>query len=142
MSTGPTLASLLVIASAAIMFSLGALHLVLTFFSARFHPRDATLEARLRQVSPRISAQTTMWRAGIGFHASHSLGAMLFGLLFAHLAWFEDGLLWRSAFLPAVGAAALLAWLVLALRCWFRVPLIGIALAAGLYGAALISHAV
>lgn len=137
---GSELASWLVVASAAVMFTLGALHLVLTLFSTRFHPRDAALEAHLRQVSPRISAQTTMWRAGIGFHASHSLGAMLFGLVFAHLAWFEDGLLWRSAFLPAVGAAALLAWLVLALRCWFRVPLIGIALAAGLYGAALISH--
>lgn len=141
MSTSPTLASLLVAASAAIMFSLGALHLVLTFFSRRFHPRDATLEARLKQVSPRISAGTTLWRAGTGFHASHSLGVMLFGLVFAHLAWFEAAMLWRSAFLPALGAAALLAWLVLAQRYWFRVPLLGIAVAAALYGVALFSHA-
>jgi hypothetical protein len=141
MSTGPNLASLLVAASAAIMFTLGALHLVLTFFSARFHPRDTSLEARLKQVSPRISAGTTLWRAGTGFHASHSLGVMGFGLVFAHLAWFDAAALWRSAFLPALGAAALLAWLVLAWRYWFRVPLIGIAVAATLYGAALVSHA-
>ncbi len=64
--------------SAAIVLVLGSLHLAFTFSGRRFDPRDADLLARMKEVSPFITRQTTIWRAGQGFHASHSFGAMLF----------------------------------------------------------------
>ena len=116
---------------------LGVVHLVFTFRGTRFHPRDGALEARLKEVSPKISRQTTLWRAGIGFHASHSFGAMLFGLVYLHLAIEGSGFLWRSPVLLTIGLVYLAAMLVLARRYWFSVPFRGIAVATLLYAVAL-----
>jgi hypothetical protein len=65
------IASVLVAASAAIILLLGAMHLLYTFRSNKFHPRDPALLLRLQQDSPVISRQTTMWNAWVGFNASH-----------------------------------------------------------------------
>ena len=46
-----------------------------------------------------------MWRAGIGFHASHSAGAMLFSLAYAYLALEPTQLLFKSPFLLTLGLA-------------------------------------
>jgi hypothetical protein len=132
-----TLAPPLITASALIVLTLGALHLLFTYHGTRFHPRDAALAARMKEVSPRASSQTTMWRAGVGFHASHSLGALLFGLVFAYLAQEASGLLYRSPFLLGLGALCLAAWVGLAWRYWFRIPLRGLSIAATCYALAL-----
>lgn len=134
------LPALLVSASAAIVGLLGALHLWLTFRSASFAPRDAELEARMKVVSPRITRQTTLWRAGLGFHASHSLGAMLFGLVYAQLVWAEPAPLWQLPLLQALGLVYLLAMGVLARLFWFRVPQQGLLLALLFYVSALWLH--
>lgn len=81
-----TVAAGLIAASAAIPFLLGTLHLVFTFSGERLFPRDASLIERMKEGSPRISRQTSVWRASLGFHASHSLGAMLFGLIYLYFA--------------------------------------------------------
>jgi hypothetical protein len=47
---------LLILASAIIIFSLGALHLWLTFVGDKLKPRDPELEARLKNVSPVITS--------------------------------------------------------------------------------------
>jgi hypothetical protein len=91
----------------------------------------------LRVVSPVISRQTTMARAAKGFHASHSLGAMLFALVWGYLALIQWTVLAQSPFLLALGMGVLLAYLALAQRYWFSVPQRGIALASVLYAAGL-----
>jgi hypothetical protein len=126
-------AQILIAASAAIVLLLGTAHLVLTYSSKRFSPRDAALEERLKWVSPRISGQTTMWRAATGFHASHSLGAILFGAVYGNLALYHYAFLLKAGFLAILGAVVLAAYLVLARLYWFAVPLAGIALALTLY---------
>jgi hypothetical protein len=73
------LAGILIATSATIALFLGLAHIYLTFFTRAFAARDAALEEKLKSVSPRISDQTTMWRAGVGFHASHALGVLFFG---------------------------------------------------------------
>jgi hypothetical protein len=125
--------SLLIAASAAIVLLLGSVHLFYTFASDRFQPRERDVEERMRAVSPVLTRQTTMWKAWVGFNASHSLGAILFGLVYGYLAVWHPTFLFGSPFLLALGGSALLGYLVLAKLYWFRVPLRGIALSFVLY---------
>jgi hypothetical protein len=127
------LAQALVAASALIILTLGALHLGYTFFSRKVSPREPDLELRLQAVSPVITRQTTMWKAWIGFNASHSLGAMLFGCVYGYLALLHAHFLFQSRFLGLVGLALLLSYLALGKLYWFSVPFRGIALACVAY---------
>ena len=124
--------------SAGVIGLLGAVHLLYTFHGKKLRPRDTHLERQMDLVSPEISRHTTMWRAWIGFNASHSFGAMLFALVYAYLGLLHPDLLFSSNFLVMLGLAYLVAMAWLGLRFWFSVPLAGIALALGLYGWALL----
>jgi hypothetical protein len=130
--------AILIAASALVILVLAVLHLVFTYWGRRFYPRDAALEARMKEVSPLISRETTMWRAGIGFHASHSVGAILFSLVYMYLALEGKDFLFKSPFLLILGLAFLCTFVVLAKLYWFKVPFRGIVLASGLYAAALL----
>jgi hypothetical protein len=127
------LAQTLVAASAGIFLFLGTMHLIYTFASRKFSPRDAELESKLKLVSPVISRQTTMWRAWIGFNASHSIGAMLFGLLYGYFALTHFDFLVGSLFMSTLGLLFIVSFLVLAKLYWFRIPLIGIGTSLVLY---------
>jgi hypothetical protein len=128
----------LVAASAAIILLLGLIHLLYTFRGNKLHPRDAQLEERMREVSPVITRETTMWKAWVGFNASHSFGAILFGLIFGYLSIAYEAFLFDAPFLLLVGLLLLLGYVFLGKRYWFSVPYRGIVLAAVLYVAALI----
>lgn len=131
-------ATALFAASATIVLILGMAHLLLTFRGPAFRPRDPDLKSRMEAVSPGITAQTTMWKAWIGFNASHGLGAILFGLVYGYLALAQTALLMGSTFLLTLGMGTLLALLVLARAYWFRTPLLGIALSAALFAAGIV----
>ena len=103
------------------------------FRSPKFFPRDAALHMRLKEVSPIISGETTMWKAWVGFNASHSFGAMLFGLVYGYLALVQSRVLWDSLFLLCVGLLFLVGYAILGWRYWFSLPFRGIAVATGLY---------
>lgn len=128
----------LIAAGAGLILLLGLIHLLYTFQGARLHPRDAQLMARMREVPPVLTRQTTMWKAWIGFNASHSYGAILFGLVYGYLALAHAGFLFQSTFLLALGLLTLAGYLVLARLYWFSIPLRGIGLATALYAAALL----
>ena len=136
----PSAHSLLVVASTFIIFALGVLHLLLTYRGTSFHPRDRELESQMKVVTPIISRETTMWRAGVGFHASHSIGAVLFSLTYAYLALEPTQLLFKSPFLLSLGLAYLALVAILCRLYWFRVPFWGMALATSLYVGALIAN--
>jgi hypothetical protein len=133
----PLLASSLMVASAAVMLFLGSVHLLYTFRGTKLHPRDPALRERMEAVSPGITRQTTMWKAWVGFNASHSASAMLFGLVYGHLAIVQAPMLFASAFLLGVGGVFLVGFVVLGKKYWFSIPYRGILLAAGCYGGAL-----
>ena len=133
-----TVTALLVAASAAIILLLGLIHLLYTFRGNKLHPRDSALEARLREVSPVISRETTMWKAWIGFNASHSYGAILFGLVYGYLALLQGAFLFASTFLLLAGLALLAGYVFLGKVYWFSVPFRGILLATAFYVAALV----
>jgi hypothetical protein len=80
------LASILMVLSSAIILGLGAIHLIYTFSGKKLTPRNPALQVRMAKVSPVITRQTTMWKAWVGFNASHSYGAILFDLIYGYLA--------------------------------------------------------
>lgn len=126
-------AKLLMVLSASIVFTLGAIHLVYTFWGPKLTPRDPALEVSMSQSSPVISKHTTMWRCWVGFNASHSLGLILFGLIFGFLALAHARLLFHSPFLLVVGLAMLGGLVVLARVYWFSAPFIGVCISLACY---------
>jgi hypothetical protein len=128
-----------VLLSAIIVGLLGTGHLVLTYVGPKLLPRDRALQPAMDAVAPVITAQTTIWRCWIGFNASHSLGAILFGLVFGYLALEPSRLFYSSGYLQAVGAVVLLSYVVLARRYWFLTPLAGLSLALLLYVGGLVA---
>lgn len=132
------IASLLVALSAAILLALGTAHLVLTFHGPKLTPRDPELRDRMAGTHPVITRETTMWKAWLGFNASHSSAAMLFGLIYGYLALAERELLFASPFLLAVGFAMLAGWTLLGRLYWFRVPYWNLIVASLSYAAGVI----
>jgi len=128
----------LVAFSAAIILLLGLIHLLHTFRGPKLRPRDAELEARLKQVSPVITRETTMWKAWAGFNASHSYGAIFFGVVYGYLALAHSAFLFQSTTLLAVGALLLAGYTFLGKRYWFSIPLRGIVVALVAYLGALV----
>jgi hypothetical protein len=126
-------ARILMVLSASIIFTLGVVHLVYTFWGPNLTPRDPMLEVSMSQISPVITKETTMWRCWVGFNASHSMGLILFGLVFGFLALAHDQLLFRSPFLLVVGLATLGGLVVLAKVYWFSAPFTGVCISLACY---------
>jgi hypothetical protein len=130
---------ILIAASASIALALGVAHLVFTLFGSKLKPRDPALEARMNEVSPVISSQTTMWKVWIGFNASHSFSAILFGSVYGYLALAQPTMLFHAAFFPILGGLFLLVYLVLAKKYWFSAPFRYLVVASILYAAGFIA---
>ena len=127
----------LVAASATIMLLLGLLHLLFTFYGPKLLPRDRELQTRMQEVSPVITRQTTMWKAWVGFNASHSYGLILFGAVYGYLAQAHGDFLFQSVFLLSLGLVLLFGYVFLAKKYFFRIPFRGVLLATFLYALAL-----
>ncbi len=127
------IASILMFLSAAIILLLGAIHLLYTFHGPKLTPRDPALQVKMGEVSPVLTKDTSMWKAWVGFNASHSMGAILFGLIYAYLALAHTAVLFNSPFLLITGLVMLGGLLALAKAYWFRIPLAGIALSLACY---------
>lgn len=110
------------LASAGVILALGVMHVWFTFRGNKLTPRDAALQARMREISPVLTRRTTMWKAWIGFNASHGMGAILFGLIYGYLALMHGALLFESVFLQLTGLVMLGGWLIVGKRYWFSAP--------------------
>ena len=125
--------SVFIAASAAVILLLGLVHLLYTFRGPNLHPRDPDLTARMMAVSPVITRETTMWRAWVGFNATHSFGLILFGALYGYLAIRHSAWLFQSWFLLALGFALLLGYAMIAKLYFFTAPFYGVVSATTLY---------
>lgn len=128
-----TSAQFLMTISATIIGLLGLVHIILTFHGPKLLPRDAAVKQAMNAVAPVITTQTNYWRMWIGFNASHSMGAMLFGLIYAYLAVAHGELLFHSVFLQCAGFAMLAGFALLAKLYWFITPLVGASVSLLLY---------
>lgn len=124
------------LAGASIFAALGTLHLAYTFLTDKFLPRDAALLQAMKNTSPVLTRQTTMWDAWVGFNGSHSLGAILLGVVYAILAISHmDVLATSRVFLP-VAVVTGVAYVWLAHTYWFRIPFAGVSIATACFAAA------
>jgi hypothetical protein len=130
-------AKILMVLSASIIFTLGVVHLVYTFWGSKLTPRDPALQISMSQISPVITRETTMWRAWMGFNATHSMGLILFGLVFGFLALAHSQLLFQSPFLLIVGLAVLGGLVVLSKLYFFSAPLTGVSISLVCYVAGI-----
>src|SRR6202522_4480342 len=125
------------VVSASIVFTLGVFHLAYTFRGSLLTPRDPALQISMSQISPVITKETTMWRCWVGFNASHSMGLILFGLVFGFLVLAHGQLLFQSPFLLVVGLAMLGGLVVLCKLYFFSGPLVGMSISLGCYVASI-----
>jgi hypothetical protein len=119
---------------------LGAAHALLTPHTLDerkgLSPADPALREAMARGTVLLTRRTDVWRAWVGFNLSHSLGALLFGC-FVVFAGRSDAVFAVEGGL--FGTAALLvsgAYLALALKFWFRTPIIGTAVSFALFLAA------
>ena len=131
------IAKILMVASAGILLTLGVVHLAYTFWGSKLTPRDPALQVSMSQISPVITRETTMWRTWVGLNASHSMGLILFGLIYAYLALFHADLLFKSPFLLIVGLGTILGFVLLAKLYFFSVPFAGVYVALACYIASI-----
>lgn len=132
------LARAFITTSSAIMILLGSIHLLYTFWGNKLTPRDPAVQEAMNTTHMVLTSETTVWRAWIGFNASHSLCAAFFGLVFGFLAIAHPELLFRSLYLQLLGLAVLLGFVILAKLYWFSIPLVGVSIAFGLYVAGVV----
>jgi hypothetical protein len=132
--------SYFIVTAAAIVLTLGLAHLLYTFRGTKLHPRDDALKQRMQEVSPVITRETTMWRTWVGFNASHSFGAILFGWVYGYLALRHPTFFFESPFLLLTGLALLAGYVVLGRLYWFSVPFRGLVTATALYLLGLVVH--
>lgn len=129
--------TLLMVGSTFILFALGITHLIYTFYGPKLLPSDPALIESMKAISPVITNETTIWKAWIGFNASHSMAAILFGLIYGYLVIAQPDVLFGSPFLQAVGICVLASFIILAWFYWFSIPLIGVSLSFLLYSASI-----
>jgi hypothetical protein len=96
--------------------------------SKPFSPRDPAVREVMTKETILLTPRTNLWLAWVGFNLSHSLGALMFGfvvlLIGRNPASFQAE---ARVFVPlAVVVSGL--YLVLGLRYWFRIPIVGSAL--------------
>lgn len=132
------------VAGGAIFAVLGALHALYTFLDEkrprRLAPDDPKVIEAMAASSVRLSrGGTTMWRAWVGFNYSHSLGAAMFGAACILLGLTLKVYAPPRAFLFVPVAIGSL-YALLAVRYWFRIPVIGIALATFCFVAAWLTY--
>jgi hypothetical protein len=120
---------ILIIIGASIFGILGTFHLIYTFFTNKFDAHDPSVTEAMKGSSPILTKETSMWKAWLGFNASHSLGAMLVAGVYIPLAVFYMHIIQQSAWFSHLPVIVGLSYLILAKKYWFKIPLIGVSIA-------------
>jgi len=132
------LAKILWFTGSAIFLALGTLHLYYTFFSDKFAARNKAVVTEMKNTSPVLTNETTMWNAWIGFNASHSAGAIFIGLINIILVVQYFLVLQNSLVIQLLNIATLIFYCWLGRKYWFRIPFTGILITTGCFVAASI----
>ena len=132
------LAKILWFTGSAIFLALGTIHLYYTFFSGKFAARNRAVVTAMKNTTPVLTNETTMWNAWIGFNASHSAGAIFIGLINIILVVQYFPVLQNSLILQLFNILTAIFYCWLAKKYWFRIPFIGILITTACFVAASI----
>jgi hypothetical protein len=124
------------LSGSAIFLVLGIVHLYYTFFTNKFDARNKTVILEMKNTSPVLTGETTMWNAWIGFNASHSAGAIFFGIINILLTTQYFPILQNSVPIILLNIVTVLFYCWLGKKYWFRIPFTGVLIAAGCFIAA------
>ncbi|MEO3738122.1 LIC_13387 family protein [Shewanella baltica] len=116
----------LLIIGASIFGMLGFVHLIYTFFTDKFNAHNPDVTEAMKSTSPNITKETTVWRAWIGFNASHSLGAIFFAAIYIPLAFSHIEFIVNNSWFAVLPSIVGLSYLLLAKNYWFKIPFFGI----------------
>jgi hypothetical protein len=119
----------LIILGSSILLLLGTIHLIYTFFTTKLFPRNNNLIKDLKKEYPVLTKGTTMWKAWIGFNASHSAGIVFFAKINIILVFYAFQVFQDSTALLILDDGFVLFYLFLAKKYWFKTPFLGILLA-------------
>lgn len=122
--------SALVVIASSLVCIIGILHLAFTWWGKNLHPRNKDLILQMKQSHIHITNETTVWKAWIGFNSTHSIAAILFGLIYGYLALVHPNLFFESIYLKLLGFVTLTAFLMLSYQYFFSTPtvVVGVAL--------------
>ena len=118
----------LIIVGASVFGVLGCIHLAYTFFTNKFEAYDTSVTEAMKATSPVLTKETSIWKAWVGFNASHSLGAILVTAVYVPLAAFHMDLLRESLWFSVLPVFISGSYLVLAKKYWFKAPFFGVLL--------------
>jgi hypothetical protein len=136
--------AILLAVGGAVFAVLGVLHAVYTWSDLReprrIVPDDPAVIEAMSNSSVRLSrGGTTMWRAWVGFNFSHSLGAVMFGLACITLGRMLDSFTPpKAALVVPVAIGCIYLWI--AIRYWFRIPVMGVAAATVCFALAWLTY--
>lgn len=96
-------------------------------------PRDTGLARAMSQTSVVLTSRTNMWLAWVGFNLSHSLGAVLFGVTVLLIGRSASSFAAEGGLFGPLAVLVSAAYLVLAIKYWFRTPIVGCGLSVALF---------
>jgi len=120
------LPQVLFIIGASIFGLLGFVHIIYTFFTDKFNAYDPNVTAAMKNTSPVLTKETTVWRAWIGFNASHSLGAIIVAAIYIPLAFSHIQFIANNSWFSVLPSIIGFSYLLLARNYWFKIPFFGI----------------
>jgi hypothetical protein len=133
------MAQILLIIGASIFGILGTVHLLYTFFTNKFEAHDSSVTEAMKGTSPILTKETSVWKAWVGFNASHSLGAMLVAAVYIPLTTTYFNIIQQSVWFSLLPVIVGLSYLVLAKKYWFRIPFIGVLISTVCFAGAAVS---
>jgi hypothetical protein len=83
----------------------------------------------MKKYSPVLTKRLTLWNAWVGFNASHSSGAMFIGTINIILSIGNFEIYQQNHLLLLLNTATAAFYLFLAIRYWFRIPILGMLIA-------------
>jgi len=131
-------AKIFILIASSIFLILGTIHLAYTFFTNKFLARDIETNKKMNATSPILTKETTVWKAWIGFNASHSIGAMFIGLINIILVCQHFEVYQNSFNILLLDICTGIFYLFLAKRYWFKIPSIGILIATSCFIVAML----
>ena len=109
-----------------IILTLGSIHLYFTFFTNKFSSKNKKALDEMNNSHPILTKETTIWKAWIGFNASHSSGAMFIGAINLYLTAKYFHLFETAHFFFIFNIITIGFYLWLAKKYWFKIPFTGI----------------